>query len=56
MLAQIQPSVQISGLPTPAPSPSLGTTFYIKPLNLQGGQCTWCGKYGHKRRGCSFLK
>ncbi|CAO3654006.1 unnamed protein product [Mucor hiemalis] len=28
----------------------------IKPLNLQGGQCTWCGKYGHKRPVCPLLK
>ncbi|KAI8355563.1 hypothetical protein BD560DRAFT_407190, partial [Blakeslea trispora] len=27
----------------------------IKPLNLQGGQCTWCGKYGHKRKVCPLL-
>ncbi|ORE07779.1 hypothetical protein BCV72DRAFT_226062 [Rhizopus microsporus var. microsporus] len=30
--------------------------FDIKPLNLQGGQCTWCGKYGHKRPICPLLK
>ncbi|KAG2203237.1 hypothetical protein INT46_000427 [Mucor plumbeus] len=29
---------------------------YIKPLNLQGGQCSWCGKYGHKRPTCPLLK
>ncbi|KAF1798223.1 hypothetical protein FB192DRAFT_1398315 [Mucor lusitanicus] len=31
-------------------------SFNIKPLNLQGGQCTWCGKYGHKRPSCPLLK
>ncbi|KAI7900732.1 uncharacterized protein BX663DRAFT_516317 [Cokeromyces recurvatus] len=30
--------------------------YAIKPLNLQGGQCTWCGKYGHKRISCPLLK
>ncbi|KAI9487060.1 MAG: hypothetical protein EXX96DRAFT_551690 [Benjaminiella poitrasii] len=30
--------------------------YAIKPLNLQGGQCTWCGKYGHKRGSCPLLK
>ncbi|RCH90815.1 hypothetical protein CU097_003006 [Rhizopus azygosporus] len=30
--------------------------FDIKPLNLQGGQCSWCGKYGHKRHICPLLK
>ncbi|KAI8062020.1 hypothetical protein BDF21DRAFT_369401 [Thamnidium elegans] len=29
---------------------------FIKPLNLQGGQCSWCGKYGHKRPTCPLLK
>ncbi|KAI8083566.1 hypothetical protein BDF21DRAFT_492502 [Thamnidium elegans] len=28
----------------------------IKPVDLSHGQCTWCGKYGHSRRGCPFLK
>ncbi|KAI9267360.1 hypothetical protein BY458DRAFT_547509 [Sporodiniella umbellata] len=27
----------------------------IKPLNLDGGQCSWCGKYGHKRPVCPLL-
>ncbi|KAI9299410.1 hypothetical protein BJ944DRAFT_52342, partial [Cunninghamella echinulata] len=27
-----------------------------KPLDLRGGQCSWCGKYGHKRIRCPFLK
>ncbi|KAI8967071.1 hypothetical protein BDF20DRAFT_917875 [Mycotypha africana] len=30
--------------------------YAIKPLNLQGGQCTWCGKYGHKKIACPYLK
>ncbi|KAI9359428.1 hypothetical protein BD770DRAFT_386036 [Pilaira anomala] len=28
----------------------------IKPVDLSYGQCTWCGKYGHKRIGCPLLK
>ncbi|KAI7883732.1 hypothetical protein K492DRAFT_205245 [Lichtheimia hyalospora FSU 10163] len=27
-----------------------------RPIDTTGGQCTWCGKYGHQRRGCPFLK
>ncbi|KAI8078038.1 uncharacterized protein B0P05DRAFT_543875 [Gilbertella persicaria] len=36
--------------------PLTNMSFAIKPLNLQGGQCTWCGKYGHKRLACPLLK
>ncbi|KAL7310045.1 hypothetical protein PS15m_010852 [Mucor circinelloides] len=28
----------------------------IKPLNLEGGQCTWCGKYGHSTMICPYLR
>ncbi|KAI8365359.1 uncharacterized protein BYT42DRAFT_589643 [Radiomyces spectabilis] len=35
---------------------SVNMSFAIKPLNLQGGQCSWCGKYGHKRPSCPLLK
>ncbi|KAI9276279.1 hypothetical protein BY458DRAFT_433868 [Sporodiniella umbellata] len=35
---------------------SYNTPFAIKPLNLDGGQCSWCGKYGHKRLVCPLLK
>ncbi|KAI8636959.1 hypothetical protein BD408DRAFT_448020 [Parasitella parasitica] len=31
-------------------------TLTVKPLNLDGGQCTWCGKYGHSPKQCAFLK
>ncbi|KAF1801966.1 hypothetical protein FB192DRAFT_1375640, partial [Mucor lusitanicus] len=27
----------------------------VKPLNLEGGQCTWCGKYGHSTMICPYL-
>ncbi|KAL1927916.1 hypothetical protein VTP01DRAFT_3321 [Rhizomucor pusillus] len=28
----------------------------IKPINTTGGQCSWCGKYGHHRGSCPFLR
>ncbi|CAO3656456.1 unnamed protein product [Mucor fragilis] len=28
----------------------------VKPLNLEGGQCTWCGKYGHSTMICPYLR
>ncbi|KAI8984276.1 hypothetical protein BDF20DRAFT_858986 [Mycotypha africana] len=28
----------------------------IKPLDLSHGQCTWCGKYGHQRKRCPYLR
>ncbi|KAI8640150.1 hypothetical protein BD408DRAFT_245838 [Parasitella parasitica] len=31
-------------------------TLSIKDINTTGGQCTWCGKYGHQVDDCSFLK
>ncbi|KAI9260360.1 hypothetical protein EDC94DRAFT_610919, partial [Helicostylum pulchrum] len=32
-----------------------GSSHIVKPLNLEGGQCIWCGKYGHQRRACPLL-
>ncbi|KAI8356723.1 hypothetical protein EDC96DRAFT_576683 [Choanephora cucurbitarum] len=37
-------------------TPWITMAVTIKPLNLQGGQCTWCGKYGHKKKVCPLLK
>ncbi|KAI7851814.1 hypothetical protein BDC45DRAFT_515105 [Circinella umbellata] len=28
----------------------------IAPVNLTGHQCSWCGKFGHKRVYCPYLK
>ncbi|KAI8142308.1 hypothetical protein BJV82DRAFT_616260, partial [Fennellomyces sp. T-0311] len=41
-----------SGLPSPG---TLNGTAGIPPVNLTGDQCTWCGKYGHKRKLCPYL-
>ncbi|ORY92073.1 hypothetical protein BCR43DRAFT_497743, partial [Syncephalastrum racemosum] len=27
----------------------------VPPVNVSGGQCSWCGKYGHQRGSCPFL-
>ncbi|KAI7870334.1 hypothetical protein BDF14DRAFT_1879311 [Spinellus fusiger] len=55
MYTQVQPQIHSTGMLSPLPSVP-NATFDIKPLNLQGGQCTWCGKYGHKRMSCPLLK
>ncbi|KAI7861105.1 hypothetical protein BDC45DRAFT_13479 [Circinella umbellata] len=34
---------------TPTPPP-------IADVNLDGGQCTWCGIYGHKPPTCPLLR
>ncbi|EIE87673.1 hypothetical protein RO3G_12384 [Rhizopus delemar RA 99-880] len=35
---------------------TVSVPFPIKPLNLEGGQCSWCGKYGHQNLACPLLK
>ncbi|KAI7891325.1 uncharacterized protein EV154DRAFT_602626 [Mucor mucedo] len=34
----------------------VNSMFTPKPLDLSQGQCSWCGKYGHGRGGCPYLK
>ncbi|KAI8090621.1 hypothetical protein BDF21DRAFT_491009 [Thamnidium elegans] len=29
---------------------------YIKGIDTSGGQCTWCGRYGHNKSYCPLLK
>ncbi|ORE17587.1 hypothetical protein BCV71DRAFT_127826 [Rhizopus microsporus] len=28
----------------------------LKPLDLTHGQCSWCGKYGHRQSKCPYLR
>ncbi|KAI8581355.1 hypothetical protein K450DRAFT_232649 [Umbelopsis ramanniana AG] len=37
-------------------STSSGPKDSVKDINLSGGQCSWCGKYGHLRGHCPLLK
>ncbi|KAI9351921.1 hypothetical protein BD770DRAFT_474553 [Pilaira anomala] len=46
----------LSNQSTSATTTLINMSYDVKPLNLQGGQCTWCGKYGHKRLKCPLLK
>ncbi|KAI8644973.1 hypothetical protein BD408DRAFT_430022 [Parasitella parasitica] len=48
-----------SGAPSPAVVPTENDAIIshiIKPLNLEGGQCYWCGIYGHASKACLYLK
>ncbi|OAD72981.1 hypothetical protein PHYBLDRAFT_146295 [Phycomyces blakesleeanus NRRL 1555(-)] len=38
------------------PPKNINPAIDIPPLDMTGGQCTWCGKYGHKNPGCPLLK
>ncbi|KAI9321654.1 hypothetical protein BX666DRAFT_1904272 [Dichotomocladium elegans] len=31
-------------------------SMYPRPINTEGGQCRWCGTYGHTEIGCPLLK
>ncbi|KAI9338025.1 hypothetical protein BD770DRAFT_448425 [Pilaira anomala] len=43
-------------LPSIITSDNQDSSQIVKPLNLDGGQCAWCGKYGHQRISCPLLK
>ncbi|KAI7882842.1 hypothetical protein K492DRAFT_193152 [Lichtheimia hyalospora FSU 10163] len=36
--------------------PPVNHVYLPAPINTTGGQCSWCGKYGHQRVGCPYLK
>ncbi|KAG2186641.1 hypothetical protein INT44_002865 [Umbelopsis vinacea] len=40
----------------PSKPQNVNGSYIVKPVNLSGGQCSWCGKYGHKRPTCPLLK
>ncbi|ORZ10536.1 hypothetical protein BCR42DRAFT_422587 [Absidia repens] len=36
---------------------NIGRNYYgIPGINTSGGQCSWCGKYGHKPSYCPYLR
>ncbi|KAI7856303.1 hypothetical protein BDC45DRAFT_503602, partial [Circinella umbellata] len=44
-LSSFSPIISTAGLPVNS----------IRDIDLRGGQCSWCGKYGHRRPACPFL-
>ncbi|KAJ8662731.1 hypothetical protein O0I10_001695 [Lichtheimia ornata] len=36
--------------------PPVNLGYWPAPINTTGGQCSWCGKYGHQRGVCPYLK
>ncbi|KAI9342992.1 hypothetical protein BD770DRAFT_447462 [Pilaira anomala] len=39
-----------------SPKDTIELVVSVKDINTSGGQCTWCGCYGHNRGYCPLLK